>query len=127
MRNNSGSPRLRPFFGEQEGHNRRQTWQNARQHGIAMCSEFVGTTLFLWFAFAGAQTASATGGGVANTPDQVMLTSLSFGFSLLVTVWAFYRISGGLFNPAVWTPFVQFMGNMRRVPLLTRYRLHLQW
>lgn len=70
-----------------------------------MCSEFIGTILFLWFAFAGAQTAAATGGGVAETPEQVMLTSLSFGFSLLVTVWAFYRVSGGLFNPAVRKPF----------------------
>lgn len=66
-----------------------------------MCGEFVGTTMFLWFAFAGAQTAAVTGRGVANTPEQVLLTSSSFGFSLLITVWAFYRISGGLFNPAV--------------------------
>lgn len=65
-----------------------------------MCGEFCGTTLFLWFSFAGAQTAAATG-GVAGSSSEVMLTSLSFGFSLLVTVWAFYRISGGLFNPAV--------------------------
>ena len=27
--------------------------------------------------------------------------ALSFGFSLMVNVWIFYRISGGLFNPAV--------------------------
>ncbi|OAP64005.1 hypothetical protein AYL99_03232 [Fonsecaea erecta] len=73
----------------------------AKNHVIAMVGEFVGTTLFLWFAFAGTQSAAITGGGVANTPTQVTLTSLAFGFSLLVTVWAFYRISGGLFNPAV--------------------------
>ncbi|EXJ74531.1 uncharacterized protein A1O5_02827 [Cladophialophora psammophila CBS 110553] len=72
-----------------------------KNHVIAMIGEFVGTTLFLWFAFAGTQAAAITGGGVANTPTQVTLTSLAFGFSLLVTVWAFYRISGGLFNPAV--------------------------
>lgn len=30
-----------------------------------------------------------------------MFISLSFGFSLLVTAWIFYRITGGLFNPAV--------------------------
>jgi glycerol uptake facilitator-like aquaporin len=28
---------------------------------------------------------------------------LAFGFSLAVTVWVFFRISGGLFNPAVST------------------------
>jgi aquaporin rerated protein, other eukaryote len=61
----------------------------------------VGTTLFLWFSFAGAQASAITGGSTAGTPNEVVLTSLAFGFSLLVTVWAFYRISGGLFNPAV--------------------------
>jgi aquaporin related protein len=30
-----------------------------------------------------------------------MLISIGYGFSLLVNAWAFYRISGGLFNPAV--------------------------
>jgi len=72
-----------------------------KNHIIAMVGEFVGTTLFLWFAFAGTQACYTTGGGAANNPNQIVLTSLAFGFSLLVTVWAFYRISGGLFNPAV--------------------------
>ena len=31
---------------------------------------------------------------------------MSFGLSLLVHVWAFYRISGGLFNPALTIAFV---------------------
>jgi hypothetical protein len=75
--------------------------QRTKNHLIAVVGEYVGTTLFLWFSFAGTQACAITGGGVANTPDQVVLTSLAFGFSLLVTVWAFYRISGGLFNPAV--------------------------
>lgn len=30
-----------------------------------------------------------------------MYISLAFGFSLTVNAWVFYRISGGLFNPAV--------------------------
>ena len=75
--------------------------QRAKNHFIAVISEFVGTTLFLWFSFAGTQACAITGGGAANNPQQIVLTSLAFGFSLLVTVWAFYRISGGLFNPAV--------------------------
>ena len=33
--------------------------------------------------------------------DRLLFISLGFGFSLAVTAWAFYRISGGLFNPAV--------------------------
>lgn len=35
------------------------------------------------------------------TVDQLLFISLGFGFSLAVTAWVFYRISGGLFNPAV--------------------------
>jgi aquaporin related protein len=31
--------------------------------------------------------------------------SLSFGFSLMVNAWIFFRISGGLFNPAVLCKF----------------------
>lgn len=34
-------------------------------------------------------------------------TALVYGFSLLVNVWAFYRISGGLFNPAVSSTSIQ--------------------
>ncbi|PWN39286.1 aquaporin-like protein [Ceraceosorus guamensis] len=30
-----------------------------------------------------------------------MFISVSFGLALLVTVWSFYRVTGGLFNPAV--------------------------
>ncbi|OCT48643.1 Aquaporin-1 [Cladophialophora carrionii] len=75
--------------------------QRMKNHLIAVVGEYVGTTLFLWFAFAGTQACATTGGGAGNNPSQIVLTSLAFGFSLLVTVWAFYRISGGLFNPAV--------------------------
>ena len=35
-----------------------------------------------------------------------MYISMAFGFSLLVNVWIFYRVSGGLFNPAVTLGFV---------------------
>lgn len=42
---------------------------------------------------------SYVNGGTSSQQD--VLTALVYGFSLLVNVWAFYRISGGLFNPAV--------------------------
>jgi len=32
---------------------------------------------------------------------QTVFVGYAYGFALLVTAWAFYRISGGLFNPAV--------------------------
>lgn len=80
---------------------------------VAFLSEFVGTTMFLFFAFAGTQVANINGenptaAAASTTPttdgfSPIVLTyiALSFGFSLMVNVWIFYRISGGLFNPAV--------------------------
>ena len=79
-----------------------------RNHFIAMCGEFVGTVLFLYFALSGAQVAnsipSSAGLTVQETgsnPQQLQYIALSFGFSLAVNAWVFFRISGGLFNPAV--------------------------
>ncbi len=81
-----------------------------RNHFIAMLGEFVGTFLFLFFAFAGTQVANTAAAGAAaqdeslgGYPDtsNLLYISLSFGFSLAVNAWVFFRISGGLFNPAV--------------------------
>ncbi|OMP87964.1 Aquaporin-1 [Diplodia seriata] len=76
-----------------------------RNHCIAMIGEFVGTFMFLFFAFSATQiantgTASSSLTDVPNTSD-LMYIALAFGFSLAVNVWVFFRISGGLFNPAV--------------------------
>lgn len=72
-----------------------------RKHFVAASGEFVGTFLFLFFSFGGTQIANViTPAETANT-SQLLFIALSFGFSLAVTAWAFYRISGGLFNPAV--------------------------
>jgi len=71
---------------------------------ISMLGEFVGTALFLFFAFAGTQVANTPTNGVVDDPAStatLLYISLAFGFSLLVNVWIFFRISGGLFNPAV--------------------------
>ena len=38
---------------------------------------------------------------VGSNPPQLQYIALSFGFSLAVNAWVFFRISGGLFNPAV--------------------------
>jgi aquaporin related protein len=77
---------------------------------VAAMGEFVGTTMFLFFAFAGTQVAnvggqnkdsSTTGGETGFSPEVLLYIALVFGFSLMVNVWVFFRISGGLFNPAV--------------------------
>jgi aquaporin related protein len=63
--------------------------------------------MFLLFALGGtnvvntapAQGANAT--DLAANPSKIMYISLVFGLALMVNAWVFFRISGGLFNPAV--------------------------
>jgi len=71
---------------------------------VAATGEFVGTFLFLLMGFAGAQVANSQANPPAATgsnPSLILYIALSFGFSLVVNVWIFYRVSGGMFNPAV--------------------------
>ncbi|KAF1964810.1 aquaporin-like protein [Bimuria novae-zelandiae CBS 107.79] len=71
---------------------------------VSMLVEFVGTALFLTFAFAATQVANTPPNDIVDSPastSTLLYISLAFGFSLLVNVWIFFRISGGLFNPAV--------------------------
>ena len=72
--------------------------------------------MFLFFAFAGTQvaniqsSASSSSSSTSNTTSGratgfnvsvYLYISIIFGFSLMVNAWIFFRISGGLFNPAV--------------------------
>lgn len=86
-----------------------------RNEIVAAIAEFAGTFMFLFFAFGGTQvantaalysnkaTAGQQGNSLTQAPDTSVLLyiSLIFGFSLMVCVWVFFRVSGGLFNPAV--------------------------
>ena len=74
-----------------------------RYNLLCVFGEFIGTFMFLFFSFAGTQvsnTPMAPDGAPPNTSN-LLYTSLCFGFSLTVNVWAFFRVTGGLFNPAV--------------------------
>ncbi|KAJ5151665.1 hypothetical protein N7492_009960 [Penicillium capsulatum] len=74
-----------------------------RYNLLCVMGEFVGTFLFLFFSFAGtqvSQTPKPPPGAMPNT-NNLLYSSLAFGFSLMVNVWAFFRVTGGLFNPAV--------------------------
>ena len=61
--------------------------------------------MFLFFAYLGhsmsVATAADSGRTGGNSNSTVIYISMSYGLSLLVTAWALYRVSGGLFNPAV--------------------------
>lgn len=75
-----------------------------KNHFVAFLGEFIGTFLFLFFAFGGTQTAAnASGVERITVPNvsQLVYVALVFGFSLAINVWVFFRISGGMFNPAV--------------------------
>lgn len=74
-----------------------------RYNLLCVVGEFVGTFLFLFFSFAGTQvsnTPKPPPGANPNTSN-LLYSALSFGFALVVNVWAFFRVTGGLFNPAV--------------------------
>lgn len=72
-----------------------------RGHFVAMSGEFVGTVMFLYFAFGATQIANNVIPPTEASLDRLVYISLAFGFSLATTAWVFYRVSGGLFNPAV--------------------------
>ncbi|KAL1894063.1 Aquaporin-1 [Ceratocystis pirilliformis] len=77
-----------------------------RNELVAAIAEFCGTFMFLFMAFCGTQNAlnsSTNSPGANDTPNVPTLFYISscFGVSLAVNVWVFYRLSGGMFNPAV--------------------------
>jgi aquaporin related protein len=81
--------------------------KNVKGHVVACVGEFVGTFMFLLFALGGTNvvnTAPPEGQNavsLAANPSKIMYIALVFGMSLTVNAWVFFRISGGLFNPAV--------------------------
>lgn len=91
-----------------------------RNHFVAAIGEFVGTFLFLFFAFSATQVANTALNGtraaqqqsqeadeqhaIADIPDTptLMYIALAFGFSLAVNAWVFFRISGGKRVKTTW-------------------------
>lgn len=76
-----------------------------RNAATVVLGEFCGTFMFLLLSFIGTQTAINTND--PENPDRpllpfsLMYISASFGCALAVNVWIFYRVTGGMFNPAV--------------------------
>jgi aquaporin rerated protein, other eukaryote len=77
-----------------------------RRELIVGLGEFIGTFSFLFMAFGAVQVVSSAkaaeqGPGQARLVPDVFFIGAAFGTSLAVNVWIFYRVSGGIFNPAV--------------------------
>lgn len=86
-------------------------WMNSdfKNHFVASLGEFVGTTMFLFFAFAGTEVANiasnangssnssdsntTTGGSTGFNVNVLLYIALSFGFSLMVNVWVSSQLS----------------------------------
>lgn len=103
-----------PTYSGERRHGLRGLPDNTRHLLIAFLGELVGTFLFLFFAFAGTQVVNnlrKTNGSPNMDLASLLYISLAFGFSLAVTVWVFFRISGGLFNPAVRITFLLRAGS----------------
>ncbi|KAF9116184.1 hypothetical protein BGW39_002796 [Mortierella sp. 14UC] len=64
---------------------------------IPAIGEFIGTAMFLYLAVGGADAVTR------GTPEGtgVLGVAFAFGMGLMVTAWAFGRISGAHFNPAI--------------------------
>lgn len=67
----------------------------------ALLGELTGTFLFLLFAFLGASITTTLPPTSSPPLLTLFFTSLAFALSLTANVWAFFRITGAAFNPAV--------------------------
>jgi aquaporin related protein len=76
-----------------------------RNELVVVFGEFCGTFMFLLMSYIGTQAAidnNSPGNPDAPLfPFSLMYIAASFGTALAVNVWVFYRVTGGLFNPAV--------------------------
>jgi len=67
----------------------------------------VGTFLFFLTAYVATQAAkNSAADGSSQSVTLLLYISLSFALALTANVWLFYRVSGGLFNPALTAAFV---------------------
>jgi aquaporin related protein len=89
-----GFPKKRAITGMPDG---------LRNHIVATIAELAGTFLFLFFALSIAQAANTPAPAPGSLPDtsRLLFIALGFGCSVAVNAWIFYRVSGGMFNPAV--------------------------
>ncbi len=105
------SQRLRTVFNSRANALNKEGMRNhafadpARNLMVVVFGEFCGTFMFLLLSYIGANTALSqnTPGrdGTPLLPFSLMYVAASFGTAVAVNVWIFYRVTGGMFNPAV--------------------------
>ncbi|CAJ0630675.1 2334_t:CDS:10 [Entrophospora sp. SA101] len=88
--NKSFGERASAYFG------RLFDFKSDRHDFLAAAAEFLGTFYFLFMGSGGAVSVGTLGPTVA-----VIGIPFAFGFSLLVSVWAWASVSGGVLNPAI--------------------------
>ncbi|EGD93004.1 aquaporin [Trichophyton tonsurans CBS 112818] len=76
-----------------------------KKSSVATFGEFVGTFMFLFLSYTGCQIANMSVDPKDSAPEPnptvLLYISLSFATALAINVWVFYRVTGGMFNPAV--------------------------
>jgi aquaporin rerated protein, other eukaryote len=77
-----------------------------RNELVAFTGEFCGTFMFLFIGFMACGMVVASHPPDPNSPSppnppNLLYIAFAFGFSLATNAWVFFRVSGGLFNPAV--------------------------
>lgn len=79
------------------------SFANIKQDLCGALLEFVGTFIFFSIPYGTVQAVidEGTVGAAAPTALNVFVISTCFGFSLLISAWLFYRVTGGQFNPNV--------------------------
>ncbi|QIX00200.1 hypothetical protein AMS68_005717 [Peltaster fructicola] len=73
-------------------------------HGVAWLTEYIGTVFFLFLALSGQQAAFSAAGSVTSSGANaaaLLYASLAYAFAFAVASWIFFRVTSGLFNPAI--------------------------
>ncbi|KAI1006797.1 hypothetical protein K3495_g1419 [Podosphaera aphanis] len=74
----------------------------ARGHVVGVIGEFISTLMFIFLFFAGIEVANLRSNKTGlDDPSVLLYKALCGGFAFVVTAWAFFRISGGLFSPVI--------------------------
>jgi len=82
---------------------------NIARESVQAMGEFLGTFFFIFSSLSSVQSSLQTVANATHMPkgmeqignSDVTLIALGFGISLMIAVWLFYRISGGVLNPAI--------------------------